>query len=378
MLLALLVVLACSFVLAGWVILLASQTLSGEEAATAQKRRLAVHNSEALARQYVLQTMGTSGGVSGNASAALPNGWGSFSLANGTVGAWIALKSVSPPTQWNPFSPFGPFGYTVNLDAALAGNATRSFQIRSRSPLFGGYPLTLHQPAPAAPGGLTANKTLSWPQQGGFPATPITSGETVNGTFSGYLPETPTTSLIGGVVTISSNSTGANITESGGFRNVSVDLGLLNIASLPTAALIHYEVPSGAGSGNLTGVRLTVQGNATAGNLPPVLLTFEAGALSLSTVTLQGASNSRRVYLRVSNPSGFTLTGVGNWRLGMTFLNNTTCTMNATGGLILTGGIRTNGTLRITSGTVSLSQEDDPAGLEGIVDRAAWLESFSP
>ncbi len=381
MLLALLVILAGSFVLAGWVMVMAAQVFFAEEAASAQKRHIAYANSRALAEQFILQFMATSPGVPAG-SASLTDGWGEFTLATGMSGSWISLKSNAPPERLNPFSPGGALGYTVTLDTILSGSATRHFQIRSRSPLFGGYSFTIHQPVAAMPTGATIyTDTLTWPRKWGFAAPPLTSGETASGSYAGYLPQIPMLDLIGAPVTVTAGTAGITETISGQKRVVTVDLNTLNLEgfpSAPDAILIHYEVPSDKGSsGNLTGAQLILQGGGS--DLPATLITFKAGAIGLESVQLTG-TNARRIFLRVSNPIGaptLILSGTGSWRLATTLLN-APCALNTGAGLTLTGGIRTNSAITISGGGLTLYWESNPGGLEGLADRIAWLESFEP
>jgi len=137
-LLALLVVFAASFVLAGWAMMLASRTLTSEEASVAQKRRISYHNARNLGMQWARNGLG--GNAITNVTVTLTNDWGQFSAAS--VASNILNTSIVD-SRVNHFSPM-PSIFTLPVSTTLVGAGvtnSNTFFFRSRSPLFGGYPL---------------------------------------------------------------------------------------------------------------------------------------------------------------------------------------------------------------------------------------------
>ncbi len=137
-LLALLVVFAASFVLAGWAMMLAGRTMNSEEAAVAQKRRISYQNARNIGMQWARNGLG--GNVITNVTVTLTNDWGQFSAA--TVASNILNTSIVD-SRVNHFGPM-PSIFTLPVTTTLVGSGvtnSNTFFFRSRSPLFGGYPL---------------------------------------------------------------------------------------------------------------------------------------------------------------------------------------------------------------------------------------------
>lgn len=137
-LLALLVVFAASFVLAGWAMMLASRTLTSEEASVAQKRRISYHNARNIGMQWARNGLG--GNAITNVTVTLTNDWGQFSAAS--VASNILNTSIVD-SRVNHFSPM-PSIFTLPVSTTIVGAGvtnSNTFFFRSRSPLFGGYPL---------------------------------------------------------------------------------------------------------------------------------------------------------------------------------------------------------------------------------------------
>lgn len=162
MIFVLLIVAVGAVVLAGWAHMLVARAQFSEEADLAQHRRLALHNSRALADQWILSGA-ASGTINSTAAAYTVGGtnWGNFRVADTASNALTTANSNAWSGNRNPFSPMGAGGYVTNVSAILfqtnvdregvnrATTLTRSYAVRSRSPIAAGYPLVLHTNAAA-------------------------------------------------------------------------------------------------------------------------------------------------------------------------------------------------------------------------------------
>lgn len=106
-------------------------------------------------------------------------------------------------------------------------------------------------------------------------------------------------------------------------------------------------------------------------------------ARNLTSIQLQG-QNNRRVYLAVKKSnvpqSGITFTTNtpgARWRLAGVF-ENVPLTWSLVGDLQLIGGLRSDASVEVTGGTVSVFRETDPRLLARHAARLAWLESYRP
>ena len=230
MILALVVVLAATFVLAGWATMLATRTIFTEEAADGQKRRLAMQNARSMGMQWARQGIATN--TIANVSAILDDNWGQFAAVTAASNIFFTSLTNSS-TNINHFGPMGIGGFSIPVTASLVGQGftnNRIFFFRSRSPLYGGYPLTAQtntavgatnfagvrvdtngialmfanaagtSSAPAAPAySFSANRTVvitpgssTLAPASRFPFVPVASGPTgTNTAFSGQLPTEP-------------------------------------------------------------------------------------------------------------------------------------------------------------------------------------------
>ncbi|GAB4175674.1 MAG: hypothetical protein Fur0032_15530 [Terrimicrobiaceae bacterium] len=162
MVFVLLIVMVGAVVMAGWAHLLASRAHFTEEADLAQHRRLALHNSRALADQWILSGA-AAGTVSPTTAGFTVSGtnWGNFRIADTASNALTTSNTFAWSGNRNPFSPMGAGGYVTNVSAILFQTntdrggtnrttiLTRTYAIRSRSPVAAGYPLVLHTNAAA-------------------------------------------------------------------------------------------------------------------------------------------------------------------------------------------------------------------------------------
>jgi len=163
MVFGLLIVTVGAVVLAGWAHSLASRTFNAEEALTAHQRRIAERNARYLAEQWVLLGH-ASNTVTTNSVSITVGGtnWGGFTVSAGasntltTTNFLTNLVGGFTQTNRNAFSPLGNGGFVTNVDVQLtqsfrgtdgvsrSATNTRRYLLRSRSPLYGGYPLVAH------------------------------------------------------------------------------------------------------------------------------------------------------------------------------------------------------------------------------------------
>lgn len=407
MIFALLIILVGAVVLAGWVHLLATRAVFAEQATDGQKRRLARENGRQLAVQYILERM-PSGDIP-TTSSVLADGWGGFAI---TGPANSVLTSMAAPVSVNPFSPGERWGYSADIGANISDGETDYgwlFRVRSRSPLFSGYALTSQQPASTVSSLVTVLDTsLLWSTSAaydydaawyqapatraalhsrgaalvGFPYVPLTSGSVPGyDSYAGYMDVDP---VSGGLNDVTDDpgtaEDGITVSEVGSERTITLDLTKINISSFPSAsnALIRYQVDGAAGTG-LTSVKIRLQG-ATDSGLPPLLVIYEPATLDLTDVTLL-SNNSRRVYLSVTKntAAALSLTTLSSaaWRLSAT-IQNTGIVFATAGGLQISGGLRHNGNISVSAGSVTIGEDSSPGGLEFMADRIGWLESYKP
>lgn len=139
LLLALLVMMAATFVLAGWAMLLAQRVAYSDDFVTGQKRRLATLNAENLGKQWARSAL--SSNAVPTVSIALSNDWGQFTAA---TAASNVLNTSLVANTLNHYGPVGIGGFALPISATLSGSGftnARIYLLRSRSPVLGGFPL---------------------------------------------------------------------------------------------------------------------------------------------------------------------------------------------------------------------------------------------
>jgi len=146
MLVALMVMSVVTVGVAAWITIINGRTMYTEAVETGMLRRVAHENSKALAEEYMYQKIATEG--SGAATTA--------TLDSGASGKFVVpastgnpFDSVVQPGGINRFGLSDGQGYAKYLDADLGDSTdtvSRSFQLRSRSPIFSGDLVTLHRP----------------------------------------------------------------------------------------------------------------------------------------------------------------------------------------------------------------------------------------
>ncbi|MCB1076410.1 MAG: hypothetical protein KDM64_01170 [Verrucomicrobiae bacterium] len=154
---------------------------------------------------------------------------------------------------------------------------------------------------------------------------------------------------------------------------------------LDSSALNHIAINGGVTSLILQGQEdTTAYTNAAALN-PLVIAINETGATALSSISIVG-QNNRPLILALRKTGNFaapTVTFSGtpafpNWRslfeLEGVAINVSTSGVSAA---TLVGGIRTDRSINVTAGTLTLSPETSVTALQGIAARDAWLELVS-
>jgi len=398
---ALLVVLVGAVVLAGWATMMATRSLFPDAAIEAQKRRIAMENGRALARGYLFG--GLTNGTIAATNISLTGGCGGFTVAAASINI---LSNTTPPSAYNPFSP----GERSGFEQTIAGSITTasetnswSFRIRGRSPIYAGYPLVMHLPADSVPSSVDTPNALLWTNSpamdfsstnyqsstnlsalsgGGanispFPYTPLAMESPAGSlSFSGQLQSTPISS---GAITITDDplvtTDGITISSNATTQTISMDLGVVNLtsaAAIPGSILLRYDIDVSSGAVPMI---LTLTGGAST-SLPPLLINVHqtGGTDNLTTVILSG-NNQRRTYLSISKNTPVTIntSGSASWRIGM-LLQGSASTWTLGGALTLTGGIRSNANISVTSESIILQTDNDPGGLDSLADRMVWLE----
>lgn len=263
MVFALVIILGGALVLAGWAQMMATRAAYTVTTEEGQKRRIAIANGRALARQYVLNQMpsGNIGTALQGTNFSLTNGWGGFSI-NYATALWTNTNFV----DGNPFNPISEPSFVVTNLATISNSAEAlnwTFLIRSRSPVLAGYPLVVQNPAATnLAWASTLAKKIYWSDALGFtnaPAIPLTSGTNSSGLgtngYIGYFASpmstnytysaaavsypTNTFSTNTAVFTPPASTNGTIITRyfNGGSVSVSIN-------ATQSGTIVRYEVPN--------------------------------------------------------------------------------------------------------------------------------------
>ena len=423
MIFSLVIILGGTLVLAGWAQMMATRATYSVMTEEGQKRRIAIANGRALARQYVLNQM-PSGSI-GYFTTNLANGWGGFQI-NGVTNLWTnASFSVG-----NPFNQFSDTTFVVTNGGHVSNSLESygwSFLIRSRSPLLAGYPLTIHSPGTTNPGTFAANITnkIFWSNALGFTNAadiPFTSGYTASGAGStngylGYFASPMNTNYAytdaSGLSVTNGNTNGATFVSTNFGTNTNTIITnytggsvTLVLNSTQTNSITRYVVPNTVTniwstnnvSGSITYIRnysnMAVTNLMLVGSTNTNVLHLIANSTNtnLATLSLSGTNNARKIYLNkvggtlsLTNSQAGTYTNNYSWWLGMTLSNctGTVYTPTTSGkSLSLQGGIRSDGTISQNGqGNLTITTNPSPAisgtntsVIETIADRILWLE----
>jgi hypothetical protein len=432
MIFSLFIILGGTLVLAAWVQMLATRATYTATTEEGQKRRIAMENGRALARQYVLNQMPNANSFLGT-NYSLADGWGGFSLQVPPDNPWLTTNfSVG-----NPFNPISDDSFVVAISGSntyICNSAETNrwtFFVRSRSPILAGFPAVFHLPTTISDTGQFTNVTTykiyganltNLVGRSNTPDIPFTSGYTASNpgatnAYLGYFASPMNTNYPSPVdvspsalSVVASNSLGATFSSTSpgpntntlvtNYRGGSVTLGL---NSTQTDSITRYDIPNTVtniwSTTNPSGTKTIIlnYSNSAVTNLMLVAsantnalhLTVNSTNTNLTLLTLRGTNNTRRVYCSMNGSQNLTLKTESratnySWWMGLTAANtnldlNITAPTN-TRSLTITGGIRTerglavDGRLNIVSNSVPAISGTNVSGIEFIADRILWLE----
>ena len=184
MIFSLFIILGGTLVLAAWVQMLATRATYTATTEEGVKRRIAMENGRALARQYILNQM--------------PSGSIAYFTTNLDNGAWGGFQINSNSATWtntnfsigNPFNPIGDDSFVVTNLVNISNSVEScnwTFFVRSRSPVLAGFPAVFHNPLLTSDTNQFTNVTtykIYWSNLVGLsnsPDIPFTSGYTASG-----------------------------------------------------------------------------------------------------------------------------------------------------------------------------------------------------
>lgn len=399
---AVLILAAGVFVLAGIAQLAATQAVIGQNEWDALDRRIRLENSRALGRQFMLARMFN--GVVGTNTGFTNTTLGGFSVSpvsDTNMGSdyWTTLSTTNTNVNLkiNPFTLMERGGfYRVVVPGTIYNgveNIPWNFQVRTRSPIAAGYPLTQHLPANNAVSGWLQppyidmndpEQFVGFHEMARMRVSSVTNTNTDSTGYEGYLG-VPIGVASWGLFTNSSFApANASITA----LNLVVDLGASDPQDLSQVLLFRVDdnmdrANFSTNGTNFTGLPVTglrLIGTEVYG-LKPLQVVVPAGRTNMTNLFLQGRNplvTGRPVYVNYqrTNGSGARLNVIatnatGNWRVGISASQSSVSF--STPGIDIVGGIRTDGTIL---GSPALEQERDPGGLDYVADRMMWLEDY--
>lgn len=399
---AVLLLAAGVFVLAGVAQLAATQAIVGQNEWDALDRRIMSDNSRALGRQFMLSRMfnGVVGTNAGFTNAVL-GGFSVSPVSETNMGSdyWTTLSTTNTNVNLkiNPFTLMERGGfYRVVVPGTIydgTGNVPWNFQVRTRSPIAAGYPLTQHRPASNSisvllnPPYIDMNhpeQFIGFHEMARMRVSSVTNTNVDATGYEGFF-DVPIGVASWGLFTNSSFApANASITA----LHVVINLGTDDPQSLNQVLLFRVDETMDRANFSTNGtnyVNLPVTGLRLIGTeeypRKPLQVVIPAARTNLTGVFLQGRNplvTGRPVYVnyRRTTGTGATLGVVatnasGNWRVGISAAG---CNVAfTTPGIDIVGGIRTDGTI---SGAPVLEQELDPGGLDYVADRMMWLEDY--
>jgi len=387
MIFALLVLVVGAIVLVGWVQLMVTKTTFGDASQSGIEQRVALANSRALARQYILQQI-PSGEIIAT-SVSVP--WGGF-VASSSFNLWSSTNT----TNLSPFSPFERGGFNGTNQVVIRGISTipngtlvtnittNRFVVRTRSPIAAGFPFVLQLlaanngvvlPASYISYALPSGSQFVWTQTG-FPQIPVSSRIQYAGAFNAPIPsQYPTT----------------NIPTFQGYTNASAtNLQIFINPGATTNTFLTYIPPvsfnaSSSGLTNNSGnvifpsnvpVRqLRIVGSTRTNALHIIIPNTNT---NLTNILLEG-NNTRPISVNRTGNTPLLLTRLGNanrnFEIAIT-LNGTPLTVaSMSGNLRLRGGIRTTATITANASLILDPRTPSTDQLDYIADRMMWLEN---
>ena len=257
MIFSLFIILGGTLVLAGWAQMLATRATYATMTEEAQKRRIAMANGRALARQYVLNQMPSASSFLGT-NYSLANGWGGFDISVPPVNQWTNTNF----TIGNPFNPISDSSFVAVTPGHISNSAetnTWTFLIRSRSPVLAGFPLVIQNPATTNLAWASSPQKIFWDDVLGLsnaPVIPFTSG-TNSSSSNGYIgffasPMNTNYAYTDATVTYPTKSLATNtaifvppaVTNNGTVtRNFTGGSVAASLVSTQAATILRYMVP---------------------------------------------------------------------------------------------------------------------------------------
>ena len=385
---ALVVMVAGTFVLAGWAHLMATRTLYTEQLPDGITRRLTLENSRLMATQYVLQYMagagaGTNAAVStdfgGFSVSVAPDFWSTFGQP-ASNSPFVSSFTVAGATRYIDASSTNFVrGYGVEQEASLSDGTTNSswtFQMRTRSPVWGWDLVTLEDGGTVG-GGLAVAPDAAL-------GTPV--GPAVDGSLLGVAVRRE----ISGIDAFFAEALASGDTIDP-FVEVEDDVDKTKLYTCDGAGHVTIYLkrtpdnlnPDQVKTYRLTGTPLsltlsddTLDPSVNVSEWPPIRVV--CASMTLASISVANG-NQRRLYLGIDNggtPLTISFAGDATSRLAAVF-RNAPVTLTTPGNLQLTGGIQTDSSLTTGSGTVTFFRELNPrTGLERSAARRAWLEVY--
>jgi len=399
---AVLVLAAGVFVLAGIAQLAATQALVGQNEWDALNRRIKLENSRAMARQFMLSRMFNA--VVGTNTGFTNSSLGGFSVSpvsetNMGSDYWTTLSTTNTNVNLkiNPFTLMERGGfYRVVVPGTIydgVENIPWNFQVRTRSPIAAGYPVTQHRPASNSLSGLLdppyidmnhPEQFVGFHEMARMRVSSVTNTNVDATGYEGYLDVPIGVASWGPFTNAYLTPANASITA----LHLVLNLGTDDPTDLSQVLLFRVDETMDRGNFSTNGTNYTglpVTGLRLIGTevygLKPLQVVIPAGRTNLTGIFLQGRNplvTGRPVYVNYqrTSGSGSTLAVVatnasGNWRVGISASHSDVSF--STAGVDIVGGVRTDGTI---TGAPGLEQDLDPGGLDYVADRMMWLEDY--
>ena len=399
---AVLLLAAGVFVLAGIAQLAATQAIVGQNEWDALDRRIMQENSRAMGRQFMLARMfnGVVGTNASHTNAAI-GGFSVSPVSETNMGSdyWTTLSSTNTNVNLkiNPFTLMERGGfYRVVVPGTIydgVGDVPWNFQVRTRSPIAAGYPLTQHRPASNAISGFLnppyidmndPEQFVGFHEMARMRVSSVTNTNVDPTGYEGYLGVPIGVASWGPFTNSSFVPANASITA----LHLVIDLGVSDPQDLSQVLLFRVDENMDRANFTTNGtnyVGLPVTGLRLIGTevygLKPLQVVIPASRTNLTTLFLQGRNplvTGREVYVNYQRTAGaggnlgvIATNATGNWRVGISVANS--AVSFSTAGIDIVGGIRTDGAI---TGSPVLEPELDPGGLDYVADRMMWLEDY--
>jgi hypothetical protein len=406
---AVLLLAAGVFVLAGIAQLAATQALVGQNEWEGLNRRIKLENSRAMGRQFMLTRMfnGVVSTNTGYTNATL----GGFSLSpvsETSAGSdyWTTLSTTNTNVNLkiNPFTLMERGGfYRVVVPGTIydgVENVPWNFQVRTRSPIAAGYPLTQHRPASNAISGFLNPPYIDMndPEQFvGFHEMARMRVSSVTNTNVLFGESRDTNGYIGyvdvpvGIAAFGFFTNAVAEPLGGGFTQLEMVLDLGSVDGNDLSQVLRYVVPA-TGSYTDTNTQTTYSSlpvravrliGSDAIGRKPLQIIVPPTQTNLQTLYLSGRNTDAN---RVRRPVYFNFQrsgaawgalevvekdATGRWCIGIS-ATHSDITFRVTN-IVIVGGVRTDGGI---FGFPLVSRERDPGGLDYVADRMMWLEDY--